>query len=278
MEENWYWADGDKQTGPVSGVAITRLITDAKLGAEDLVWKDGMPGWLPVVQVPELARHLDPFLSPVVPYQQAPIDQSAHHEYVADPSAQATCPHCSAVNPGDAQYCETCGMAMPIPNYGPRIVDNASFAATSAGRQLQSEELHKQARRAAGALMAVAIIQTIFTVILVGTAANSRGGAQSFVVIVLTVIAAIFWGLYFWARSQPLPAAIVGLVLYVTLKVLDVVAAISQGTIGHTSSTNGIGGLGIGWPTIVIIVVLARAISAGLKYRKMQAAFAENAI
>ncbi len=47
-EANWYWAEGGQQNGPVLGSAIARLVADGKLGAEDLIWKEGMADWIPV--------------------------------------------------------------------------------------------------------------------------------------------------------------------------------------------------------------------------------------
>jgi hypothetical protein len=296
-EANWFWAQGQQQNGPVQGSAIARLVADGKLGADDLIWKEGMAEWIPVSKVPALVKYLKtppqaPVVkippaaaarqasAPVIAYQNAPVDRTGIHQFVSDPNQPVTCPHCSATNTAGSQFCEACGMALPIPNSGPRIVDHSTFATTAAGQHLQSDELHKQAKKAAGALLAVAIIQTVVTAIMVGLA-NVNPRVKPITAnpaeLGLIVIAAVFWGLYFWARKQPLPAAIVGLVLYVTLKVIDFVAAISTDSIGR-GNTNGVGNTGISWLSIVIIIVLAQAISAGLKYRKMQGRAVETAV
>jgi hypothetical protein len=299
-EANWYWAQGDQQNGPVAGSAIARLVADGKLGADDLIWKEGMANWIPISKVSALSKYLKtpaaqpvgvaPVVKPVIKktaalaadlqavtpiaYQSAPADSRGVYQYVNDPSETVACPHCTVANAGDAQWCESCGMALPIPSAGPRIVDGTSFAATTAGQHLQSDELDKQAKKAATALMWVAIIQTVLGVIwIVATASNPNMApiTQQPIALGLLIVAAIFWGLFVWARKQPVPAAIVGLVLYSTLKVINLVLAISQGTIGKQQTVpNGIANTGIGWIDIVIIVVLCQAISAGLKYRKMQ--------
>ena len=95
----------------------------------------------------------------------------------------------------------------------------------------------------------------------------------------MIVIAAIFWGLFIWSRKQPLPAAIVGLVLYATLVVVNIVTTISNAASNHGTATQnyGIGNTGIGWIDIVIMAVLVQAISAGLKYRKMNSGAPETA-
>jgi hypothetical protein len=70
-------------------------------------------------------------------------------------------------------------------------------------------------------------------------------------------VGVIFLALYFWARKQPLPAAIVGLVLFITYVVLLAVlnpATIAQGILMK----------------IIVIAVLVNSIQAGVKYRQLQ--------
>jgi len=189
-------------------------------------------------------------------------------------SVAVACPHCGAqdASGGQSQFCASCGKALPsaLPT-GPRVVSGSAFASTSAGQKLQADELNKTARKAHGALLAVAIIQTIVTGVLV-MVANSFHNLDRFIrtpaFIALAVIAALFWGLWVWALRQPLPAAIAGLVVYGTLKVIDVIAALSSLSAGK-AGRGGFGGIGIGWLDIIIIAVLCKAIGAGLQYRKM---------
>ncbi len=189
-------------------------------------------------------------------------------------STMITCPHCQATTTSGAAFCESCGKAIPQATAtSPRIVDTTGgYAQTSAGLNLQGDELRRQARKASGALLAVAIIYTLVTVALVIIPLMQISGKVQSAVMALAVIEGIvcvlFWGLYFWCRVQPLPAAIVGLVIYSTQVTHNVVVAvrnISQGGHGY----GGIGGIGIGWLDIIIIAVLVNAISAGVKYRKM---------
>ncbi len=187
-------------------------------------------------------------------------------------SATISCPHCSAANVAGSQFCESCGKALPsVFSGGPRVVDGSGFASTAAGQKLQSDELSKQARKASGALLTVAIIQTVMCGIVVMIAnSNKRLDflMQNGAFLGIAGAAGIFWGLYFWARRQPLPAAIVGLVLYVTLVAVNVILSARQMAKGGVGN-GGFGGVGVGWLDIVIIVVLAQAITAGSKYRKM---------
>lgn len=188
------------------------------------------------------------------------------------------CPHCGAQNTAGAAFCAGCGKALPLLSQtGPRIVTGNAVATTSAGLKLQTDQLHQQAKRASGALLAVAIIQTVLggivVALLAGTAGARAGGPALMMLLVPVMgVAAIFWGLYIWSRRNPLPAAIVGLVVYVSLWALDVVAAIA-------AAANDPGGTGPGAalnrPTnglfmrIIIVVILARAISAGVQHRKL---------
>ena len=189
-------------------------------------------------------------------------------------SATITCPHCQAITTSGAAFCESCGKAIPqTVSSSPRIVDTAGgYAQTSAGLKLQGEELRKQARKATGALLAVAIIFTAVSAFLVIMPVINAGNRVTSLLIAVAVIQGIicvvFWGLYFWARRQPLPAAIVGLCIYGTLLAFNVIVSVrSLSSGGH--GAGGFGGIGIGWLDIVIIAVLVNAITAGVKYRKM---------
>jgi hypothetical protein len=202
----------------------------------------------------------------------------------AAPIAPVLCPHCQAPNAAGASFCEACGKAMPaMSSSGPRVVDETGMASTGVGQRLQLDELQKQAKKAAGALLAVAIIQTIVCGILIAIAqSNNRLNTFALTPIFLGLgaMAVLFWCLYFWARVQPLPAAIVGLVLYATMITINVIMTINAMSAdsgpGRRGGT-GIGGIGIGWIDILIMIVLGKAISAGAKYRRMSARLAEGA-
>jgi hypothetical protein len=160
----------------------------------------------------------------------------------------------------------------------PRVLGDKDVATTAAGQKLQGDELQKTAKKAAGALLAVAIIMTVmggvFFMIFQNVPAAARAAGNANLVIgIQFALAAIFWGLWVWARSSPLPAAIVGLVLYLTLVVINVISSVSQMSQAEpgTQGGRGFGGIGIGWLDIVIIAVLVKAIQAGAKYRKMLA-------
>jgi hypothetical protein len=191
-------------------------------------------------------------------------------------SISISCPHCGAAAEGGGAFCESCGQALPVLSAGPRVVDVAQgLARTSVGLDMQTAELEKQAKSASKALLAVAIIQSVMSgiVLLLSygvTNVNAAAGrGLEALAIIEMVLAAVYWGLYGWALSQPLPAAIVGLTIYATLITVNVarhMTAVPQPGAGGFLG----GGIGVGAVDVIIMVVLSRAISAGVKHRNLK--------
>jgi hypothetical protein len=172
------------------------------------------------------------------------------------------CPHCGVTHSTESAYCTSCGKALPgsTPG-GPRVINNLDELQTAPGRALQGAELRKELKKASGALLAVALLQTFFGGLLfvigpLAVGSKQAGTLPPIVFVSVFGIAAIFFGLYIWARKKPFPAAIVGLVVFLTVHLLDALAdpkALARGIIVK----------------IIIVLVLARAVSAGAKYRKL---------
>ncbi len=174
----------------------------------------------------------------------------------------AACPHCGAESGVGAAFCQQCGKALPGAGRAePRVIAPDAVAFTDAGRQLQCEELRQKARRAAVVLLAVAIIQTLVGVAVLAlmystTSHDPAVQLQPVLPVVLFGLAAFFYGLWFWARTHPLPAAIVGLVTYVSI--------IVAGGVNDPST------LLRGWIVkLIIVVAFAKAIQLGLKHRAL---------
>src|SRR4051812_15634803 len=55
MADQWYYTDQGQQMGPVSTEELKRYAASGRLQPGDLVWKDGMPKWVPVSSVGEFA-------------------------------------------------------------------------------------------------------------------------------------------------------------------------------------------------------------------------------
>lgn len=178
------------------------------------------------------------------------------------------CPHCTAVNELSAQLCGSCGKFVTARSGGPRIANEKTLATTITGQTLQSEELAKAAKTAAGGLLAVAIMQTlgaavVFFVLAPGASAAEKGALYATGVIVL-LLSLGFYGLAFWARKQPLIPAIVGISILCLVWMLDLIldpAGFARGIIIK----------------VVILAVLIRAIQAGLQHRKLKAVMQANA-
>ena len=193
------------------------------------------------------------------------------------------CPHCGAANAYGAAFCQNCGKGLPpaLPT-GPRVVGVDQAALTDAGFKLQTEELHKQAKKAAGVLLAIAILQFVVGGFLYLALSNApqRGNIvfDPTMMLVSTVgVGIVYLGLFFWARRNPLPAAIVGLLVYLTLTVADIVAIAGMardaggqgGSGGYGSSSSSGPPMSIPWLKIIIVIILVQAIQAGLKHRKL---------
>ncbi len=182
-----------------------------------------------------------------------------------------TCPHCGASNAVGAAFCESCGKALPsVMPTGPRIISGDAMPQSAAGQKLMGDQLTKQTRRAANTLLVVGLLQLTCGGIAAVALSKLPGSQPEMLTILLAaqlVVGVGFVGLYFWARRSPLPASIVGLVVYCTLVALNVISAL--GNLSSGTPRSGIGGLGIGWLDIVIIVFLAQGIDAGMKHKRM---------
>lgn len=52
---HWYYGENGQQHGPLDDEAIRQAISDGRLNPYTMVWREGLPGWLPLLQVPELS-------------------------------------------------------------------------------------------------------------------------------------------------------------------------------------------------------------------------------
>lgn len=184
-------------------------------------------------------------------------------------AGQVVCPHCGGRNAGSPLFCGKCGKAVPAAvRTGPRVVSGLGeedMPTSTAGREMLGGHLNKEMKKAGWALLAVAVVQTVMgPIILIAKVSAMEGGHPGMVYRVKPVawliifgIAAAFWGLYAWSRRSPMPAAIVGLVLYVTLLVVDAI---------YDPSTIVQGWLVKGF----VIVALSQALVAGVKARRME--------
>lgn len=182
-------------------------------------------------------------------------------------TAAVSCPHCAASNPLDAAFCESCGKALPsVAPAGPRVVTAESAPATSAARAMIEDDLRKQMKKASTALLIVAVLQAAFgpVALMVMKAKAEKDAGPGAVMeiepisyVIVFGLAIAFFGLWLWSRVNPFAAAIVGLVLFVSVHLLDAVADPAQLARGILVK-------------IIVIVMLVQAIKAGLQHRKLR--------
>lgn len=149
-----------------------------------------------------------------------------------------TCPECSHANPRGTKFCEACGASVESVAEREREAD-----------EIEAAFLLEQVKKARTALLVVAVLQVIGTVAF--AALQQVDGAAT---ATMASIAVVFFGLAWWCKKNPFAASIVGLVVFVTVHLADAIvdpSAIVRGIIVK----------------VIVIVVLVRAIGAGLKYR-----------
>src|SRR5262245_4948512 len=70
MSDAWYYADGDRQSGPVSSEQLRAFLQSPRGGTNTLVWRQGLSDWKPAVELAELSPA---FEGPPAPPQCAPF-------------------------------------------------------------------------------------------------------------------------------------------------------------------------------------------------------------
>jgi hypothetical protein len=152
------------------------------------------------------------------------------------------CSQCGIENQMAAQFCESCGLSF-----------ESIQAELNEAYQEEAELLRRQAKNASSWLMVIAGLQGA-SALLYSFAAP---GQASFLLIVAGIMAVLFLGLAVWARRNPAAASITTLVLLGSLWLFEAIGdpkAVFNGIIIK----------------IILIVVLTRAIKAGIRYRELQ--------
>jgi hypothetical protein len=129
------------------------------------------------------------------------------------------------------------------------------------GRGGAGDEARKALNQSSGALFAVAALQAVCGLIALfalpeAVGVPAEGPAMAIVGAVIVGVAAVFAGLGVWARFMPLPATIIGLVLYVGITLFDLASAPELAYRGVIVK-------------ILIIVMLVKAIQAAAKYQRL---------
>lgn len=64
---HWFYGENGLQFGPVDDAGIRQLIASGRVTPATLIWREGMPAWLPLAKVPELAQSMVPYASYYAP-------------------------------------------------------------------------------------------------------------------------------------------------------------------------------------------------------------------
>ena len=171
--------------------------------------------------------------------------------------AAIVCPHCGVKNLESASFCEECGQAVSVASSGPHVVGSKDMASTRVGQKVQIKQLKKQTRKAMITLFIVGILNIVVGLVLYGMLNEDRPDAAAQVLATCGIVGVIFVGLGVWARVSPLPASIIGLVLYVSLLGIGMVLdphQIYQGLLIKA----------------IIILALVNGIRAGIKHRELR--------
>ncbi len=91
--KTWWYAIGQEKIGPCSGSELIELVAQGKLFPETLVWKQGMPNWVPASRIKGLWQN-----PPAVPPQQ-PLQSTTPPPFAA--SVPASSPHADAFGTHD---------------------------------------------------------------------------------------------------------------------------------------------------------------------------------
>jgi len=145
------------------------------------------------------------------------------------------------MNPLGSNFCEVCGTSMTEVAAAERMADEA-----------EASVMLERVKKARTALIIVGAFQVLGTVFMF-----ALGNTDEVTAGIMFGVAAVFFGLAWWASKNPFGAAVVGLVLFVTIHLGDAVldpTAIYKGIIVK----------------VIVVVILVKAIRDGLAYRAFQ--------
>jgi hypothetical protein len=169
-------------------------------------------------------------------------------------------------------FCAACGKALPVRNDGPRVIAGTMLPTTEAGAALVGDQLGKQMYTSSWILLLVGVLQLAVAGVVLGLtwshlpALRPEARLEVFLRLgILFAVAALFVGLFFWARFQPFPATVTGLCLYLAMMLFNIFAAVSEGV--ATGKSNG---FGVGCLDIVVIAVLVKGITAANQQRRLR--------
>lgn len=170
------------------------------------------------------------------------------------------CERCEAVPEAADVYCRGCGWAIPFESSGLTMIGKGKLASTPAGRVVQLGEARRLVRTASRSLFAIGILQLAFLALLVVlfyTMSPTASGLSPVPLITMGSLACSFFVLGVWAWRSPLPATIVGLCLYISMWIVDIMidpAALFRGILIR----------------LIFIILLSRGVQAALNATRLE--------
>jgi membrane protease YdiL (CAAX protease family) len=161
-------------------------------------------------------------------------------------------------------------MGMSQPDLSDVAID--MYYLTDTARRIEvhthAQTLRRKSGRASRSLMCLAIVNTLVfvTVLTMPHRAPEDAFPLWLVEVILGGLTAAFWGLWAWSLVNPLPAAILGLLLYTSMAYASVASSADQGRGA------------VPFPTLSLtsVILLGIAIYYGAKERRFQKAIAEG--
>jgi hypothetical protein len=167
------------------------------------------------------------------------------------------CLHCGA-NDQTGAFCEICGTAL-----------------TKAAKKqhAHSTKLAKRSRRASKTLMWVALILSLIggigliAALDVPSHSDLLARQREVIGAIMLLAGGMFWCLFIWSLTQPLPATIVGLTIYATFLVINVTMYMNPNSQAGINTNRP---PPIGLLDIAIVAILARGVTAGIADRNLK--------
>jgi hypothetical protein len=166
------------------------------------------------------------------------------------PMPAIRCTRCDAITfaDRDGAACERCGEKLPAPDAigtepaeerpagvrsGRPLEDIPPYLDVRKREDVREERRKKAASEVSGMLIAIALLTVVCNAInFYLRGAPPPGNALPLAVLMILGVVVVYVGLGIWARWMPIPAGIIGLVLYLGLAGLEVALSASAGAPG----------------------------------------------
>lgn len=188
--------------------------------------------------------------------------------------SEVICPHCGMENAAGTAFCESCGKAVSVQSTTPRVIEKRASASMAIGQGIQAKQLRQMAKKASKTLFCLAILYFLAALLffLQTQGVEEVPPVVRLMIIAISIVGVIFLALGVWAKFHPLPASIVGLILYVSLVVTGLILSPEFLSQERAIQETAIQVLII----LIIVLALAKAIAAGIRFRKLKAMMASN--